>query len=105
LSYLLVLSTASSRKEALKLADLILSKRLAACVNISGSIESHYWWKGKKAKGREVQIWIKTRTALYKKLERTLKNHHSYSVPEILAFPIRQGSRDYLSWLGRETRG
>jgi periplasmic divalent cation tolerance protein len=36
--------TCSSRAEARKLAKLMLSKKLAACVNILGGLESHYWW-------------------------------------------------------------
>jgi periplasmic divalent cation tolerance protein len=101
-SFLLVLSTASSRREALKLSNLILSARLAACVNISSTIESHYWWKGKRTRGKEVMLFIKTKAAAYKKLEALLLKHHSYSVPEIIALPLANGSKSYLRWIARE---
>ena len=104
MSYLVVLTTASSRKEALKLADLILSKRLAACVNILPVMDSLYWWKGKKEKGREVQMFIKTRAAAFKPLEALIRKNHSYSVPEILALPAVKGSKAYLGWISREVR-
>jgi len=103
LSYLLVFSTAPSRKEARRLADLLLEKRLAACVSLSSPVESFYRWKGKKERAKEIQLCIKTRATLYKKLEKTLKKYHSYAIPEILALPIRKGNRDYLSWIDRET--
>ena len=105
MSYLLVLSTASSRKEALKLADILLEKRLAACVNISGPVDSVYWWNSKREKAREVMMFIKTTRSSYPRLEKTLHQQHSYSVPEIIAIPIAKGSKPYLAWLHREARG
>ncbi len=65
---------------------------------------SHYWWKGKKEKGKEVLLLIKTRRALYPKLQKILLSSHPYSVPEILAIPILKGNPAYLSWLTAETR-
>ena len=102
MSYLLVLSTASSEKEARKLAQILLDRRLAACVNILPRIESHYWWRGRKEKAREALLLIKTQSSAFKKLEKIIRKHHSYSVPEIIALPILKGSRPYLDWLSRE---
>lgn len=99
MSYLLVLSTASSKKEAAKLADLLLSHKLAACVNLVPNVESHYRWKGRKEKSREVLMLIKTRASAYKKLEALIHKHHSYEVPEIIAVPIQKGSQPYLNWI------
>ena len=101
--FLLVLSTASSRREALKITKRILSARLAACVNLSASLESHYWWKGKRAQSKEVLLLIKTRSSAFKKLEALIRKHHSYSVPEIIALPIEKGSVPYLRWIEQET--
>jgi periplasmic divalent cation tolerance protein len=103
-SYLLVLSTASSSKEADKLAGILLDKRLAACVNIVPGVSSHYWWKGKKEIGNEVMMLIKTKAALFGKLEKTLKTYHSYTVPEILAVPVKKGNASYLAWLSAELK-
>lgn len=102
-AYLLVLSTAPSWKEARRLSSLLLGKRLAACVNISPLSESHYWWKGKKERVREVLLLIKTRRPLFKKLEKALSGNHPYSVPEIIALPVTGGSKKYLNWIARET--
>ena len=105
LPILVVLSTASSRKEALKIAGILLTKRLAACINIVPSVTSLYWWKGRKEKGKEVLLLIKTKKALWGKLEQTLRQIHSYSVPEILALPVSAASKPYLNWLLKEIDG
>ncbi|MBI3313545.1 MAG: divalent-cation tolerance protein CutA [Candidatus Omnitrophica bacterium] len=103
-SHLLILSTVPNLKEARSLASVLLEKKLAACVNISPGVESHYRWKGKKEKSREVMLFIKTREALFGKLEKTLRENHSYEVPEIIALPIQRGSKKYLNWLAKETK-
>lgn len=103
-SALLVLSTASSPKEARRLSRLLLQKKLAACINISGRVESHYRWQGKIEKAGEVMLLIKTKPAVFKRLEKTLREHHSYSVPEIIALPIQKGSRKYLAWLAANVK-
>jgi periplasmic divalent cation tolerance protein len=102
-AYLLVLSTVPSLKEARRLASFLLEKRLTACVNISPLSESHYWWKGKKERAREFLLLIKTRETLFKKLEKELRENHSYSVPEIITLSITGGSKKYLNWIARET--
>ena len=102
--FLLALTTAPSVREAQKLADLILTKRVAACVNILPSLKSYYWWKGKKECASEVILFIKTRKSAFRKLEAILRKNHSYSVPEIIAIPILAGSKPYLAWLGGEIR-
>lgn len=101
--FLLVLSTVSTRAEGRKIAKALLKKRLAACVNISSPVESHYRWKGKIEKAGEFLLMIKTRRALFARLEREIRAQHSYSVPEIVALTLEKGSRRYLSWLAEET--
>ena len=101
-SPILVLSTASSRKEALKIAEILLTKRLAACVNIVPSIISLYWWKGRREKASEVLLLIKSKKSAFKELEKTLRKAHSYEVPEIVALPITAGSAPYLKWMLKE---
>lgn len=102
--YLLVLSTASSVQEARKLSSVLLERRLAACVTILRGAESHYWWQGKKEKAGETVLLIKTRRTLFTKVEKAIRENHSYSTPEVIAVPIEKGSQPYLNWLGKETR-
>jgi len=101
--YCCVLSTAPNIKEARQLAGLLVSKRLAACVQLLTGLESHYRWKGMKETSREVLLLIKTRASLYKKLEAAILKNHPYEVPEIVCLPITKGSRSYLDFIAAET--
>ena len=97
-----VLSTVPSIKKARFLAGLLVSKRLAACVQILPGIESHYRWRGKKETSREVLLVIKTKTSVYEKLEKVLLKNHPYEVPEIVCLSIAKGSKAYLDWIAEE---
>ncbi len=97
--YCCVLSTISDVKKARLLAGLLISKRLAACVQILPGLESHYRWQGKKEISREILLLIKTKTSVYKKLEKTILKQHFYEVPEIVCLPITKGSKAYLDWI------
>lgn len=98
-NFLQVLTTTGTKKEAQKIADVLIKNKLAGCVQIIGLIESHYIWKGKREKTKEFLCIIKTKTSLYKKVEKTIRGNHSYEVPEIVAVPIVASSKDYLKWL------
>ena len=96
--------TCSSRAEARKLAKLVLSKKLAACVNIFGGIESHYWWQGRLEHARECLLLIKTTRAQTSVVTRAIKSAHSYEVPEVIFLPIARGERNYLNWIRKSVK-
>lgn len=93
------LVTCSSRTEARRLAKAVLSRKLAACVNIITGLESHYWWKGRLENARECLLLIKTTRARIPAVTRAVKAAHSYQVPEIVFVPIVEGERRYLRWV------
>jgi len=97
--YLQVFTTTDTRQAAERLARALVDSRLAGCVQIIGPIASIYRWKGKVERAREWLCIIKSRSALYRKIEAEIKRLHPYEVPEIIAAPICEGSSDYLSWL------
>jgi periplasmic divalent cation tolerance protein len=97
-----ILTTAGSREEAGRLADLLVSQRLAACVQIMG-IDSTYRWQGQVVKEPEFLLLVKTRAALYPQVEAAIRAGHSYDVPEIMQLPITQGLESYLGWIGENT--
>lgn len=101
--FIIVLITAPKDEEAERIARDIVSSRLAACVNITKDIRSIYRWKGKVEDEGEVLMIVKTRLDLFGALKKRVKELHSYSVPEIIALPIIEGSEEYLSWLKEET--
>ncbi|HXG94335.1 MAG TPA: divalent-cation tolerance protein CutA [Blastocatellia bacterium] len=96
---LIVFVTAPNKGEAARIAEAIVSERLAACVNIIEGIESIYRWEGKIARDSELLLVIKTTGERYDELERRVKELHSYTTPEVIAYRIERGSADYLNWL------
>ena len=103
LPFRVLLSTAP-RGKAQALARGLVESRLAACVNILPGAMSHYRWKGRLRRERESLLVIKTRASRIAALERWLKAHHPYDLPELLALPVAAGSVAYLGWLDQETR-
>ena len=103
--YLVVFITTSSYEEARKIADALVSRRKAACVNIVPKVNSLFRWKGKIEEAEESLMVVKTRAKLFPDVVSTVKAIHSYEVPEIIALPIVEGNPDYLTWLKEETEG
>jgi periplasmic divalent cation tolerance protein len=103
--YLQVMTTASSEEEARRIAAALVERRLAACVQVLGPIESHYWWRGEIETGQEWLCLAKTDAARYPELETTICELHSYEEPEVIATPIVAGSRGYLEWIGESLGG
>lgn len=96
---IVVFITASSEEEARKIAEALLNRRKAACVNIVPNIHSLFWWEGKLDTAQESLLIVKTKASLFTELVSLVKGIHSYKVPEIIALPIVAGSEDYLNWL------
>ena len=101
-SFIQVESTCPNEEEAAKLAQEILTARLGACVHIS-PIQSRYHWQGEIASDQESKLTIKTRAALYPKLEALILVLHSYDVPQIIATEITGINPTYAAWLEEET--
>lgn len=98
-SCLVVITTLPTRAKARQVSQLLLKKKLAACINLIGPAESSFWWRGKIDKAREYLLFIKTRRSHFNRLRQFLERHHPYSVPEIAALPIIKGNTPYLNWI------
>jgi periplasmic divalent cation tolerance protein len=97
--FALALVTAPDLKTARRLARLALEARLAACVNLVGGLESHYWWQGKLERGQEVLLILKTSRRRLAPLERLILANHPYDTAEFIACPLDHGAPRYLAWL------
>lgn len=102
LSEIVVLVTASSSDEAERLGRLVVSSRLGACANIVKGVQSIFRWDDKINAENECLMIIKTTMDRFSDLEAAIRDHHSYSVPEIIALPIVRGSESYLKWIREE---
>ncbi|HEY1270417.1 MAG TPA: divalent-cation tolerance protein CutA [Terriglobales bacterium] len=96
----IVLTTAGSQEEAQKIAQALVERRLAACVNIVSPVESVYRWRGKIETAREWLMLIKTTEKAFAQIRDSLRELHSYEVPECVLLSIEDGSTEYLSWIG-----
>lgn len=97
--YIMILVTAKNKQEAKRIALGLLEAKLIACANIIAGVESFFWWQGKIDASKEALLLIKTKKNLFEKVSAQIKRIHSYTTPEIIAFPIVKGNRDYLKWL------
>jgi len=101
---LLVLTNLPDRAAAEKLADALVEKRVAACVNILAPCRSVYRWKGAVQREEEHPMLIKTTAGRYPALEAAIRAGHPYELPEIIAVPIGRGLPAYLEWVDSETK-
>lgn len=99
---IVVFSTCGSQDEAERVAQALLHKRVAACVNIVPRVRSLYWWQGKIELAAEFLLIIKSSQDLFPELRTTLQALHSYEVAECIALPILDGSPAYLQWIDNE---
>ncbi|MGE5476142.1 MAG: divalent-cation tolerance protein CutA [Bacteroidales bacterium] len=100
----LIYITAPNRDEALKLAQVLVQERLAACANVLGPITSVYWWDGKLNQDGEEALLLKTRADLVDALTARVRELHSYDCPCVVALPITGGNPAFLEWIASETR-
>lgn len=96
--FCIITVTYPSEDEARRIADILLDEKLAACIQMY-NIKSSYIWEGKITNDTEVIIHIKTKSSLYSKIEKLIKQKHCYKVPEILKIPVINGLKVYLDWI------
>lgn len=100
---ILVLTHLPDRAGAENLARSLVNGRLAACVSVGASVLSMYHWQGQIETAQEVPLVIKTRQALYARVEAAIRGAHPYELPEIVAVPLIDGFPLYLDWIAAET--
>ncbi len=104
-SVILVFCTASTEKEAIEIAQALVEREEAACVNVVPMIRSVYRWKGKIASENEHLMIVKTTQPLLEDVKKTVKELHSYELPEILAVSVDDGDKNALNWIASVVKG
>lgn len=100
----IMLTTAGSEEEARHIAQALVERRLAACVNLVGPIESIYRWKEAVETAPEYLLIIKTTAALFDQVQAAIRELHSYELPECVQLAIEAGSPEYLAWIGENVK-
>ena len=96
---LLVLTTADSEELAKKLADTLVKRHQAACVNIVPGMTSVYRWSGRIKRDPELLLLIKTLETRFEAVSATIREIHGYEVPEVFAIPAHKVGDAYLRWV------
>lgn len=94
----IVYITAGDMEEAKRIGRVLVEEKLAACANIF-PIDSIYRWKGNVEEAKEYGIFVKTKSEKVKAIEKRVKEIHSYEVPCVVSFYLKEGSKDYLEWI------
>lgn len=100
-----VTTAVPSAEDAGRLADALVEKRLAACVQVMPGVRSVYRWQGRVERAEEWLLFIKTEAWRYEALERAVRELHPYQMPELLAVEAAAGSDAYLRWIGESVHG
>ena len=98
MKYVVAVTAVRSKRDARRIAHIILNERLAACVNIL-PVESMYMWDGKLKEEKEQLLFCKTEAGKYPLLEQRIIEVHPYAIPAIYALPSSAGSKEYLKWV------
>ena len=96
---LIVLTTCGTDEDADALARVLVERRIAACVNAVSKVTSTYRWKDKVQQDQETLLIIKTTAPRLTALEKAIREHSRYELPEVLALPVHAGGADYLAWI------
>ncbi len=100
----LVLTTCGSLEEARSIAQTLVERQLAACVNIVPQVESVYRWHGEVETAAEWLLVIKTTVEIFDRVREALSELHSYELPECIEIGIEDGSAAYLEWMGESVK-
>ena len=96
---IVVVTTVGTEEQAYLIAREIVSRRQAACVNIVPGVRSIYRWKGKICQDGELLLIVKTLEREFEGVAATIRELHSYELPEILAFHVDHGEPGFLGWI------
>jgi periplasmic divalent cation tolerance protein len=96
---IVVVTTVGTEEQANLIAREIVARRQAACVNIVPAIRSIYRWQGKICKDGELLLIVKTLQQEFEGVAATIRELHSYELPEVLSFEVSQGDQGFLDWI------
>lgn len=99
MTHQLILCTCPDPASAQTIAEALIGRNLAACVNILPGLTSVYRWQDNIETAQEQLLLIKTRRDRYHELEAAIRQNHPYELPEIIAVSVERGLPEYLQWI------
>lgn len=93
----IVYITAGDTKNASEIARELVSRRLAACVNMF-PISSIFRWNDQIEEQNEIALLVKTDSSRLDEIIKTVKSLHTYDLPAIEFWEI-EGEPEYLDWV------
>jgi periplasmic divalent cation tolerance protein len=99
-----ITTTADNRNIIENIGRDLVEKRLIACAQILGPIQSIYRWKGNVEDANEWLLLMKSKASLYPAIEEEIRRQHPYELPEILVTNIDKGLAGYIHWVANETK-
>lgn len=96
---IVVVTTVGTEEQAYLIAREIVARRQAACVNILPGVRSIYRWQGKICKDGELLLIVKTMETEFEAVAATIRELHTYELPEILSFTVARGEPSFLEWI------
>ena len=99
MSAIIVVTSVGGEEQGNEIARELVARRHAACVNMLPVIKSFYRWQGKICRDSEYLLIIKTMQAEYDAVADTIRELHSYELPEILSFDVAKGDPRFLEWI------
>ena len=96
---IVVVTTVGTEDQANLIARELIVRRQAACVNILPGVRSLYRWQGKVCTDGELMLVVKTSRPEFEAVTETIRELHSYDLPEVLAFDVAAGEAGFLAWI------
>ena len=100
--FCLIKTTFEFEEEAVKIAKMLLSKKLIVSSQIK-EMRSLYMWKDELCDEKELELTCFTESRLYKKVEEFINSHHSYELCQIICIPITNISKGFGNWISSYT--
>eukprot|EP00824_Muranothrix_gubernata_P014331 TRINITY_DN29744_c0_g1_i1.p2 TRINITY_DN29744_c0_g1~~TRINITY_DN29744_c0_g1_i1.p2 ORF type:complete len:138 (-),score=33.34 TRINITY_DN29744_c0_g1_i1:29-442(-) len=103
-SYSIAWVTAPDQVTADQIAQLLLTNKLAACVNVLNGVQTHYMWQGDVQQNTEFLLMVKTRADLVPEVISIVKSNHPVDVPEIVTANIAMANPEFLDMINLATQ-
>ena len=94
-----VITSVGTEQQAVEISEELVARRLATCVNILPCHRSIYRWKGKVCEDTEYLLMIKAPTDRFDGIAETIRELHSYELPEIMALPVERAEAAFHEWV------